>query len=101
MEQAFMLTLADGCEAFVMVALSVAYLRRTNRGSLIRAVYWGIFTSLPGSIAVAQLFHRASNHALWEGSFTDCAALLAIWLATDLWQTVTERHDWYDRFVHD
>jgi high-affinity iron transporter len=88
MTQAFMLTLTEGFEAFMIVALGVAYLRRTERAALVPAVYWGIFTSLPASAVVALLFQRASNHALWEGTFTICAALSAIWLATDISQTV-------------
>ena len=88
MGRTFALTLGEGFEAFMIVALSVAYLRRTNRVSLVPAVYWGIAVSVPASIAVAALFQRASNQALWEGTLAGAGALLAIWLAIDLRQTV-------------
>jgi high-affinity Fe2+/Pb2+ permease len=54
----FALTLGEGFEAFMIVALIVAYLRRSDRVSLVPAVYWGIAVSLPASIAVAVLFQR-------------------------------------------
>jgi high-affinity iron transporter len=88
MGRAFALTLGEGCEAFMIVALSLAYLRRTGRVSLIPAVYWGIAVSLPASIAVAMLFQRASNQALWQGTLAGAGAVLAIWLANDLRHTV-------------
>jgi high-affinity iron transporter len=91
MSQAFTITLGEGFEAFMIVALSVAYLRRTERASLVPAVYWGILASVLASGVVALLFQRAANHALWEGAFTTCAGLLAILLATDVWRTVTQR----------
>ena len=88
MGRAFALTLGEGFEAFMIIALSLAYLRRTDRVSLVPAVYWGIAASLPASIAIAALFQRASNQALWEGMFAGAGAVLAIWLASDLRQTV-------------
>lgn len=91
MGRAFALTLGEGFEAFMIVALSLAYLRRTDRVSLVPAVYWGIAVSLPASIAVALLFQRASNQALWEGTLASAGAVLAIWLASDIRQTVKLR----------
>jgi high-affinity iron transporter len=88
MGRTFALTLGEGFEAFMIVALSVAYLRRTDRVSLVPAVYWGMAVSLPASIAVAVLFQRASNQALWQGTLAGAAAALAIWLAIDLRQTM-------------
>jgi high-affinity iron transporter len=88
MGRTFALTLGEGFEAFMIVALSLAYLRRTDRVSLVPAVYWGIAVSLPASIAVAVLFQRASNQALWESMLAGAGAVFAIWLAIDLRQTV-------------
>jgi len=88
MGRTFALTLGEGFEAFMIVALSIAYLRRTDRVSLVPAVYWGIAVSLPASIAVAVLFQRASNQALWESTLAGAGAVLAIWLAIDLRQSV-------------
>ena len=51
MLQAFVITLREGLEAFLIVAISLAYLRKTGRGRLVPAVHWGIATSLVVSIA--------------------------------------------------
>jgi high-affinity iron transporter len=67
MLQAFVITLREGLEAFLIVAISLAYLRKSGRRELIPAVHWGIALSVFISIGAAFLFHRASNHALWEG----------------------------------
>ena len=41
MFQAFVITLREGLEAFLIVAISLAYLKKTGRSSLIPAVHWG------------------------------------------------------------
>ena len=42
MVQAFVITLREGLEAFLIVAISLAYLRKSGRRELIPAVHWGI-----------------------------------------------------------
>ena len=42
MLQAFVITLREGLEAFLIVAISLAYLRKSGRRELIPAVHWGI-----------------------------------------------------------
>ena len=74
MLQAFVITLREGLEAFLIVAISLAYLRKSGRRELIPAVHWGIALSIFISIGAAYLFHRASNHALWEGLLAVIAA---------------------------
>ena len=64
---AFTITLREGLEAFLIVAISLAYLRKTGRDRLVPAVHWGIGLSILISIGAAVLFSRASNQALWEG----------------------------------
>ena len=46
MLQAFVITLREGLEAFLIVAISLAYLRKSGRRELIPAVHWGIALSL-------------------------------------------------------
>jgi hypothetical protein len=69
MLQAFVITLREGLEAFLIVAISLAYLRKSARHELIPAVHWGIAASIALSIAAGLLLQRASNQALWEGSW--------------------------------
>ena len=40
--QAFVITLREGLEAFLIVAISIAYLRKSQRYELVSAVRWGI-----------------------------------------------------------
>jgi len=76
MFQAFVITLREGLEAFLIVAISLAYLKKTGRRALIPAVHWGIAVSIVLSIAAGVAFARASNQALWEGILAIVAAVL-------------------------
>ena len=50
MGQALVITLREGLEAFLIVAISLSYLRRSGRVSLTRAVYWGVGAAIALSI---------------------------------------------------
>jgi high-affinity iron transporter len=86
MLQAFVITLREGLEAFLIVAISLAYLRKTGRQHLVRAVYWGIAASVVLSVAGGMLFQRASNQALWEGILAIVAAALVSSLIVHMWR---------------
>ena len=86
MLQAFVITLREGLEAFLIVAISLAYLRKTGRGQLVPAVHWGIGLSILISIGAAFLFSRASNQALWEGILALVAAVLVATLIVHMWR---------------
>src|SRR5918994_1690052 len=87
MLQAFVITLREGLEAFLIVAISLAYLRKTGRHSLIPAVHWGIGLSVLLSVGAAYLFSRASNQALWEGILALVAAVSVATLTVHMWRT--------------
>jgi high-affinity iron transporter len=76
MIQAFVITLREGLEAFLIVAISLAYLKKTGRQALLPAVHWGIGISVLLSIAAGLLLAQANNQALWEGVLALVAALL-------------------------
>jgi len=86
MLQAFVITLREGLEAFLIVAISLAYLRKTGRPQLVSAVHWGIGISLLVSVGAALLFQRASNQALWEGVLALTAAVLVGTLIIHMWR---------------
>jgi high-affinity iron transporter len=86
MLQAFVITLREGLEAFLIVAISLAYLRKSGRHQLIPAVHWGIGTAVLLSIGAAILFQRASNQALWEGVLALTAAVLVGSLIVHMWR---------------
>src|SRR3970040_101724 len=86
MLQAFIITLREGLEAFLIVAISLAYLRKTGRPQLVSAVRWGIGVSILVSIGAAMLFQQASNQALWEGVLALTAAVLVATLIVHMWR---------------
>jgi len=87
MLQAFVITLREGLEAFLIVAISLAYLRKSHRGDLVPAVHWGIGVSVLLSIGAAMLFYRARNQALWEGILGLAAAVSVASLTLHMWRT--------------
>jgi high-affinity iron transporter len=87
MLQAFIVTLREGLEAFLIVAISLAYLRKSDRHELVPAVRWGIALSVLISIGAAVLFERAANHSLWEGALAVVAAVSVASLTVHMWRT--------------
>jgi high-affinity iron transporter len=87
MLQAFVITLREGLEAFLIVAISLAYLKKSGRRELIPAVHWGIALSIAISIGAAFLFARAANQALWEGILGIVAAVSVASLTVHMWRT--------------
>ncbi len=87
MVQAFVITLREGLEAFLVVAISLAYLRKSGRRELVPAVQWGIGLALLLSVGAAFLFSRASNQSLWEGTLAIVAAVSVASLTVHMWRT--------------
>jgi high-affinity iron transporter len=86
MLQAFVITLREGLEAFLIVAISLAYLRKTGRHNLLPAVHWGIGASILVSVGAGILLSRAANQALWEGVLALVAAILVGTLIVHMWR---------------
>jgi high-affinity iron transporter len=86
MLQSFVITLREGLEAFLIVAISLAYLRKTGRQALVPAIHWGIGASLLLSIGAGLLLAKARNQALWEGVLGIAAAFLVASLTVHMWR---------------
>lgn len=86
MLQAFVITLREGLEAFLIVAISLAYLKKTGRSDLARAVHWGIAVSILISVAGGVLLERAANQSLYEGILALVAAVLVASLTVHMWR---------------
>lgn len=80
MLQAFIILLREGFEAFLIVAIMLAYLRRSTRPSLVAAVYAGAAASVFASVGIGLLMRRGARLPLWEGIF----GLLALPLVVGL-----------------
>ena len=86
MLQAFVITLREGLEAFLIIAISLAYLKKTGRAALIPAVHWGIGVSVLVSVGAGILLGYAANQALWEGILALVAAVLVASLTVHMWR---------------
>jgi high-affinity iron transporter len=86
MVQAFVITLREGLEAFLIIAISLAYLKKTGRRALLPAVHWGIVVSVILSIAAGFLLAKANNQSFWEGTLALTAAVLVASLTMHMWR---------------
>lgn len=86
MFQTFIITLREGIEAFLIVAIMLAYLNKMGRAYLAHAVYWGIGVAVVTSVGAGLLFAEAQNKPLWEGLLAFAAALLVISLIIFMWR---------------
>ncbi|MGE3958275.1 MAG: FTR1 family protein [Vicinamibacterales bacterium] len=86
MVQAFVITLREGLEAFLIVAISLAYLRKTGRASLTAAVHWGIGIALVVSAAAGYLLFNAANQEWLEGPLALIAAASVTWMIVHMWR---------------
>ena len=87
MLQAFVITFREGLEAFLIVAISLAFLRKSGSITLIPAVRWGIGLSVVFSILAGWLFSLAANQAFWEGVLAIAAAASVATLTVHMWRT--------------
>ena len=87
MLQAFVITFREGLEAFLIIAISLAFLRKSGSRHLIPAVQWGIAVSVLLSVLAGWLFAQASNQALWEGILALVAAVSVASLTVHMWRT--------------
>ena len=87
MLQAFVITFREGLEAFLIIAISLAFLRKSGSRHLVPAVQWGIAVSVLLSILAGWLFSQASNQALWEGVLALVAAVSVASLTVHMWRT--------------
>src|SRR6185295_15374467 len=86
MLQAFVITLREGLEAFLIVAISLAYLRKSGRHTLASAVYWGMGAALALSALGGYLLYNASNQEWLEGPLATIAAISVTWMVVHMWR---------------
>ena len=86
MLQAFVITLREGLEAFLIVAISLAYLRKSGRAELTGAVHTGIFAALAISAVGGYLLYNAANQEFLEGPLALIAAISVTWMVVHMWR---------------
>jgi high-affinity iron transporter len=86
MVQAFVITLREGIEAFLIVAISLAYLRKSGRPELASAVRWGIVAAVAISALGGFLLYNAQNQEWLDGPMALVAAVSVTMLTVHMWR---------------
>ena len=78
MGQMLIVTLREGIEAFLIVAIAAAYLRKTGRAALLPAVWWGTAAAVALSVALGAFLAGFAVLPLYEGILAAVAAVLVL-----------------------
>jgi high-affinity iron transporter len=84
--QALVITLREGFEAFLIVAISLAYLRKSGRSRLVPAVHWGIAAAIAASVLGGYALFNAPNQELLDGPLAIVAAASVTWMIVHMWR---------------
>jgi high-affinity iron transporter len=90
MLETLVIALREGIEAFLIVAITLAYLRKTGRAVLAPAVYVGTGLALVLSVTAAVLLREVVVTPLYEGLLALVAAVLVISMM--VYMTKAARH---------
>ena len=90
MEQMLVVTLREGLEAFLIVAITIACLRKTGRAALLPAALWGTAAAVGLSIVLGTALAKFAVQPIWEGLLATIAAALIISMV--LYMMRTARH---------
>ena len=78
MGQMLVVTLREGIEMFLIVAIAVAYLRKTGRDQLLSAVGWGAGAAVVASTVLGVWLAETVVTPFWSGVLTLVAAAMVI-----------------------
>jgi len=78
MLQMLVVTLREGIEAFLIVAIAIAYLRKTGRGVLIPAAWWGAGVAGLLSAVLGVFLAEVAVRPIYEAILAAVAAALVI-----------------------
>lgn len=78
MAQILLITLREGIEMFLIVAIAVAYLRKTGRAALVPAVGWGTAVAVLASVILGVELAEVAVSPKWESLLALIAAVLVI-----------------------
>jgi high-affinity iron transporter len=78
MLQMLVVTLREGIEAFLIVAIAIAYLRKTGRDGLVPAAWWGTGVAVTLSVVLGVFLAEFVVLPIWEAVLAAVAAALVI-----------------------
>ena len=73
-----LVTLREGIEMFLIVAIAAAYLRKTGRAALLSAVGWGTGVAVLASLVLGTWLAESAVTPKWEATLAAVAAVLVI-----------------------
>jgi high-affinity iron transporter len=86
MLQVLVITMREGIEAFLIVAITAGILRQTGRSALLPALYWGTGLAIIVSFIASLFFAQAENKPLWEGILAAAAAVMVASMTIYMWR---------------
>lgn len=86
----FVITLREGFEAFLIVAIVLSYLHKIDREDLVPAARWGIAVAVVVSGIAAWLLKTDARSSLWEGILGLASVPLVLGLVIHMWRTGPE-----------
>src|SRR5260221_3948553 len=78
MLQMLVVTLREGIEAFLIVAIAITYLRKTGRDGLVPAAWWGMAIAVTLSVVLGVFLAEFAVLPIWEAVLAAVAAALVI-----------------------
>src|SRR6266568_144019 len=78
MLQMLVVTLREGIETFLIVAIAIAYLRKTGRDGLVPAAWWGTGAAATLSVVLGVFLAKFAVLPIWEAALAAVAAALVI-----------------------
>jgi high-affinity iron transporter len=87
MLEALVITLREGFEAFLIVAISLSYLRKSGRSALAPAVYWGIGVAVAVSALGGVWLYNSLNQEWLDGPLAIVAAASVTWMIVHMWRS--------------
>ena len=87
MIQAFTILLREGVESFIVVAIIITYLLKTNRRDLLPAAWAGVGAALLATVYGTWLLSRFGENTLQEGIMCLIAAALTGTMVVWMWKT--------------
>ena len=98
MLQSFIIILREGFESFLIVAVILAYLRKTGQKWLAPAVYVAIAVALIASAALGYVLMQGVDQAFWEGVLGLVAVVMVASLVIHMWRTAPRlKHNMHRR----
>ncbi len=87
MLSSFVIVVREGFEAFLIVAIVVAYLRKTRKTHLVPVVYWAVAASLATSTGLGWVLYQGANRPLWEAMMGLLTIPFVVGLVVYMWRT--------------